>query len=88
MFTTFSVERGISDFLEAEIHLHLQLESLKSQLQSKNDWSLHAAFQALDVTREGFLNYRNIHQFLAMNGSIVADQQVIAMVRRLDADAD
>jgi hypothetical protein len=29
VFTSYSVERALSDFLEKEIHLHLQLESLK-----------------------------------------------------------
>ena len=60
VYTTYSVERALSDFIECEIHLHLQLESSKSHLHSKHDWSMHGAFQCMDVTREGFLNYRNI----------------------------
>ena len=88
VFTSYTVERGLSDFLEREIHLHLQLESLKHQLQSKFDWNLHSAFQCVDTTREGFLSYRNIQTFLRLNGQFGADEQIIAMVRRMDADAD
>lgn len=57
-------------------------------MHSKFDWSMHNAFSTVDVTREGFLNYRNIQSFLRMNGQFATDEQVIAMVRRLDADAD
>jgi Ca2+-binding EF-hand superfamily protein len=88
VYTSYSVERALSDFLEQEIHLHLQLESLKCQLHSKFDWNMHNAFACVDVTREGFLNYRNIQEFLRMSGQFASDEQVIAMVRRLDADAD
>lgn len=88
VFTSYTVERGLSDFLEREIHLHLQLESLKHQLQSKFDWNLDSAFQCVDTTREGFLSYRNIQTFLRLNGQFGADEQIIAMVRRMDADAD
>lgn len=49
---------------------------------------MHNAFAAVDVSQEGFLNYRNIQAFLRMHGQFASDEQVIAMVRRLDADAD
>ena len=60
IFMSYAIERGLCDFLETEIHLNCQLESLKMGLVSSIDWNLHLAFQAVDTTRDGFLNYRNI----------------------------
>lgn len=34
------------------------------------------------------LNYKNIQSFLRQQGALATDEQVIAIVRRLDADAD
>jgi hypothetical protein len=55
-----SVERGLTDFLEREINLHLKTESIKIQMKGRYDWNLNAAFNCCDVTQEGFLNGRNI----------------------------
>lgn len=57
-------------------------------MRSRFDWDLNAAFSAVDTTREGFLNSRNIQSFLRQNGHFATDEEIIAIVRRLDADAD
>lgn len=82
------VERGLTDFLEREINLHLKCESIKVTMKGRYDWNLNAAFCCCDTTQEGFLNGRNIQGFLRMNGHFASDEEIIAIVRRMDADAD
>ena len=83
-----TVERALTDFLEREINLHLKSESLKIQIKGRYDWNLNSAFNCCDTTNEGFLNTRNIQSFLRLNGHFATDEELIAIVRRLDADAD
>ena len=52
------------------------------------DYNTLAAFNCIDCTNEGVLNHRNIAQFLRLNGHNASGAEVIAIVRRIDADAD
>ena len=52
------------------------------------DYNTLAAFNCIDCTNEGVLNHRNIAQFLRLNGHNASDAELIAIVRRIDADAD
>ena len=46
------------------------------------------AFQTVDNRGEGHLNYNNIMNFCRMNSFRASESEVIAIVRRLDIDAD
>ena len=46
------------------------------------------AFQTIDNRGEGFLSYNNLMNFCRMNSYRPTESEVIAIVRRLDADAD
>jgi Ca2+-binding EF-hand superfamily protein len=83
-----SVERSLTDFLEREINLHLKTEGIKVNMKGRYDWNLNAAFSCCDTTQEGYLNGRNIQTFLRLNGHFASDEEIIAIVRRMDADAD
>ena len=61
---------------------------LKHDLKRKIDWSNMRAFQTIDNRGEGFLNYNNIMNFCRMNSFRASESEVIAIVRRLDIDAD
>ena len=78
----------LCDFFEREINLHLDLERIKADLTSRHDWNLRDVFQSIDTTQDGFLNHRNILSFLRINGYYATDEEIIAIVRRLDEDAD
>jgi hypothetical protein len=88
VFMTYTVERQLTDFFSAEVEFHLRAEALKRALLERSDWNLHVAFQTVDTTRDGHLNYKNIQSFLRFQGQLASDEHVIAIVRRLDADAD
>lgn len=82
------VERLLAQFFEQEVSLHVKLDQLKTDLHGRFDWNIHSVFNVLDQTHEGFLNYRNIQLFLRSQSFFATDEELIAIVRRLDADAD
>ena len=46
------------------------------------------AFNSVDIQRDGFLTYSNVMNFLRLNGLRASEGEVIAIIRRLDIDAD
>lgn len=85
---SFTIEKQLALLLKQEIEYHLHLECLKHNLRRRLDWSNTRAFQTIDNRGEGFLNYNNIMNFCRMNSWRASESQVIAIVRRLDIDAD
>lgn len=83
-----NVEKTLTEFLERELNMHLKLESQKQQLHSKHDWNARTAFAMCDVSQEGYLSHRSIQSFLRLNGHFASDEEIIAIVRRVDANAD
>lgn len=71
-----------------ELNYHIRLERLKYELTLRYDWTSRAAFETIDSTRDLALNARNIQSFLRLNGFYATESEIIAIVRRLDVDAD
>jgi Ca2+-binding EF-hand superfamily protein len=71
-----------------EISYHQRVERLKQDLLLRYDWTNRGAFEAVDTTRDYNLNNRNIQQFLRLNGFYATDSEIVAIIRRLDVDAD
>lgn len=88
MNLSFTIEKQLAHLLKCEIEYHLNLQSLKHQLKRRVDYSNMRAFQTIDNRGEGFLNYNNIMNFCRMNSWRASESEVIAIVRRLDIDAD
>lgn len=84
----FAIEKQIALLLKHEIEYHAYLEQVKRSLRSRADWSDMRAFQTIDSRGEGVLNFNNIMNFCRLNGFRATESQVIAIVRRLDEDAD
>ena len=83
-----TVERELVNLLEREIAYHTRVERVKHELQLRYDWTTRAAFETIDTLREGALNNRNILSFLKLNGFYATEQEIVAIIRRLDIDAD
>jgi Ca2+-binding EF-hand superfamily protein len=66
----------------------VRLERLKYDLTLRYDWTSRAAFESVDSLRELALNARNIQSFLRLNGFYATESEIVAIVRRLDIDAD
>lgn len=52
------------------------------------DWTLQAAFSVIDLDKIGFIEFKSIMSFLCNTGYHASEGEVIAIIRRLDIDAD
>jgi hypothetical protein len=66
----------------------VRLEKIKRELSLRYDWSARAAFETIDSLRDYTLNHRNLQTFLRLNGFVATDAEIIAVIRRIDADGD
>ena len=64
------------------------MERLKQELSLRYDWTNRGAFETIDSLRDLALNARNIASFLRLNGYYATDSEIVAIIRRLDVDAD
>jgi hypothetical protein len=71
-----------------EISYHNKIERVKHELSLRYDWTSAASFDTVDSLRERELNHRNIQSFLKINGFYATESELVAIVRRLDIDAD
>jgi Ca2+-binding EF-hand superfamily protein len=61
---------------------------MRKDLEKRHDFSTHGCFRAVDDLNEGDINPDNLRAFLKSNGYYPTEDEVIAIVRRLDVDAD
>lgn len=84
----FTVEKQVAHLLQKEVEYHRAVEIMKYDLKGLRDWSDVKAFNSVDSRRQGFLDYNNILNFCRMNNYRASEAEIIAVVRRLDIDAD
>ena len=46
------------------------------------------AFSSIDIAKDGYITFGSILNFCRLNGYYANENEVIAIVRRLDIDAD
>jgi hypothetical protein len=63
-------------------------ERLKDELRHRYDWSSSLVFDTIDVLRDHQINHRNLESFLKLNGYYPSEAELVAIIRRLDVDAD
>jgi Ca2+-binding EF-hand superfamily protein len=68
--------------------LFRKTEEIRRELERRHDFSTYACFRAVDDLNEGALHPDNIRAFFKNNGYYPTEDEVIAVVRRLDTDAD
>lgn len=83
-----AVERALALLLESELEYQQQIEISKRDLVRRHDWTPQAAFNSIDVQRDGFFAFNHLLQFCRNCGYNVTESEVIAIIRRLDIDAD
>ena len=79
-----TVEKTMADYFEREINLHIKLEMMKNALLKIPDWNFRGAFNLIDVQREGEINHFNLFAFCNKNGYKASDDDLLAIIRRLD----
>ena len=57
-------------------------------MAKRHDFSTYGCFRAIDDYNEGDINPDNIRKFFKSNGYYPSEDEIIALVRRLDYNAD
>jgi hypothetical protein len=73
---------------EGEILMFRKCELKRKDLVRRHDFSTYACFRAVDELNEGEINAGNIRAFLKRAGHFPSEDEVAAIVRRIDSDAD
>lgn len=83
-----TVETSLADFFEREMNFHIKNEMLKNQLVRLPDWNVRAAFNLLDSQKQGFVSHFNLYGFLMQNKFDASDDELIAIIRRIEGAGD
>jgi len=78
----------MSQLIFKEVNLHLKAENMKRSLESSYDFSVRAAFKAIDDWNYNFIDKQNLKRFLRSMGHLASKQEIVAILRRLDLDGD
>ena len=71
-----------------EVNYARKLDYLLDRLTVLSDFSPLTAFRTVDGRMEGHLDRISLHEFLRSNGHLASDEQLVAIVRRIDTNAD
>jgi|TARA_B110000285_G_C15111605_1_gene611459 hypothetical protein len=82
------VERAMSQLIFKEVKLHLKAENIKRSLESSYDFSVRAAFKAIDDWNYNYIDKQNLKRFLRSMGHLASKQEIVAILRRFDLDGD
>jgi len=82
------VEKTMANFFEREINTHIKIELIKRVLQECPDWNSKAAFNLIDSQRQGYISHPQIYAFLFSNGIDATDEELIAIIRRIDSSGN
>ncbi len=82
------VEKALTNLLIKEVKFQLKCENLKRCLEASYDFSVQAAFKAVDDWHYTYIDEKNLRRFLRNVGYLTSKQQLIAIIRRIDTDGD
>lgn len=75
-------------FLFREIALNRVTEEMKQEMCSSKSFDVRRAFEAIDDWQYGFIDKKNLKSFLRKHNYIASTAECMAIIRRLDVDAD
>lgn len=87
-YLPMAVEQSLTNLIMEEIELFRRTEDIRKDLAKRHDFSTYQCFRTIDSLNEGEINPGNIRQFFKSNGHYPSEDEIIALVRRLDYDAD
>lgn len=64
------------------------MEMLKKVLHSQPDWNCRAAFNTIDSQRQEYISHPQIYSFMNSLGYEATDEELIAIVRRIDSSGN
>ena len=81
------IEHGLVNIIDREITLLRTLEKCKRELATFTDYSALNSFHEVEK-HEGKIDANNLDSFLRENGHQALDLELLAIIRRMDADGD
>lgn len=87
-FLPYEVERALVQLIHKELKLAGQSEMLKQDLACSYDFNLDNLYFEIDDCNFKFIDTSNMKRFLSKCGITSKDSMLIAIIRRLDLDAD
>lgn len=71
-----------------EIALNRVTEELKQEMDATKSFCVKKAFDAIDDWKYGYIDKKNLKSFLRSHNYIASTAECMAVIRRLDLDAD
>lgn len=84
----YEVELGLAKILDKEINLSRKVELLKEDLVSRYDFDLRAVYELIVEAGAGRADFDAFYSFLSKNSIAVIEKDILALLRRIDADRD
>ena len=82
------IEMGLVRIIQHEVDFIRRVAGLSRELAMRPDYSAHAAFNTIDRYQEGSINIANLQEFFRSFGNYLIEQEIFAIVRRIDTDGD
>lgn len=82
------METALVNVIVQELHVFKELEKMTYDLERRPDYSPLAVFRCVDRHNDGKIDKRNLNLFFKSNGILLADREILALIRRLDTTAD
>ena len=82
------IEEALVKLLQTEISSVGDLEPMKRELLEGNSSIISQLFHEIDKDSTGFINFANLFDFFKKNGIYPYEEEIIAIIRKLDKDDD
>ena len=87
-FLDAEIEAELTRLFEKEIALNRVTEEMKQEMCASKSFCVNKAFEAVDDWQYGFIDKKNLKSFLRKHNYIATTAECMAIIRRLDVDAD
>eukprot|EP00347_Sterkiella_histriomuscorum_P013646 403363918 len=82
------IEAELTKLFEKEIAFNRVTEEIRQRMDSSKQFDYEKAFNSVDDWNYGYIDRRNLKSFLKKHGYIAKNEEVMAIIRRMDLDAD
>ena len=87
-YLVYEVEYALARLISREIAYYTELDYFKIDLAVQYDFSCYDAYAAIDVYETRFIDFNLLKNFFKACGKILKDDDLIAILRRIDRDDD
>jgi hypothetical protein len=82
------VEKELAELFLMEMDFHREVEQIKQELVSIKEYDKDSIFSVVDSTGLGHIYAKSIEQFLKNIKRKLTDEEIGALIRRVDMDGD